>query len=334
MPTDLTERLRYNTWMQGHGEMAVSNLIRMRSGVALLAVTLGLTGCSDFKIPTFGRSAAEPAAAATDTASPDSVKLVERDVEDPNIFQVTDSALWDGRPSLGGVWVAYPGQIQPERVIIRNEENKKFVIGALFKRERDNPGPKIQMSSDAATALGILAGKPTVLNVTALKRESVPQITPAKTQTAKAKTAAPAKESTTAGTKPDAGRKKLFTGKSKIAVAEIASAAIKKAATKTPPTGKAATKTASAKATRPAPSRPALSKPFIQIGIFSVETNASNTAISLRTKGVIPIIKAQTSRGKKFWRVLVGPASSKSERSALLKKARGLGFSDAYFVTK
>ena len=66
---------------------------------------------------------------------------------------MTDQGLWDGRPSLGGVWVAHPDVTEPERVIIRNEANGKFVIGALFRRERELPGPKLQMSSDAAAAL-------------------------------------------------------------------------------------------------------------------------------------------------------------------------------------
>jgi len=50
--------------------------------------------------------------------------------------------LPDARPSFGGVWVAYPGNTQPERVNIRNVGNGKSVVGALFKREADNPGPK------------------------------------------------------------------------------------------------------------------------------------------------------------------------------------------------
>ena len=235
---------------------------------------------------------------AVETKAPEtsSVKLVERDVEDPAVFQVTEPALWDGRPSLGGVWVAYPGDVQPERVIIRNTENKKFVIGALFKRERDNPGPKIQLSSDAASALGILAGKPTTLNVTALRRESVPQqATPATT---------------------DGGTKKKT-------VKEIAAAAIENADTKKPP---------KPVLIKPTPTS-SLAKPFIQIGIFSIETNARNTATSLATLGVVPIVKAQESKNKKFWRVLIGPASNKSERAGLLKKAHSLGFGDAYFVT-
>lgn len=98
-------------------------------------------------------------------------RLVERDVEAPEVFQVADAGVWDGRPSLGGVWVAHPDTDEPERVIIRNEANGQFVIGALFRRDGDLPGPALQVSSDAAEALQMQAGTPSQLNVTALRRE-------------------------------------------------------------------------------------------------------------------------------------------------------------------
>ncbi len=303
-----------------------------------LVVTFALAGCgTNFKLPEFslGKKKA-PVSKTAGTTPESSVKLVERDVEAPDVFQVTDTALWDGRPSLGGVWVAYPGDIQPERVIIRNEENRKFVIGALFKRERDNPGPKFQLSSDAAAALGVLAGKPTMLNVTALRREAVPADEPKKTA-------------------DDTGNKRAGDGEKAAGSAEdrikaIAAKAIDKAEGGTrpkanpkrqpPARSKADNKQSSpgkaAQAPAATPPKPisTLAKPFIQIGIFSVEQNARNTATALRTKGVLPIVKAQESRGKKFWRVLVGPARTSSERAVLLKKARALGFSDAYFVSR
>ena len=92
------------------------------------------------------------------------------DVEAPEVFQATDSALWDGRPSLGGIWVASADVKDPERVVMFNPANGKTVQGALFRRERDNPGPRLQISSDAAEALGILAGQPVEIRVTALRR--------------------------------------------------------------------------------------------------------------------------------------------------------------------
>ena len=99
-----------------------------------------------------------------------------------------------------------------------------------------------------------------------------------------------------------------------------------------------ASASASAATATPAP-RPAasssskLEKPFIQIGIYSVEANANQTAELLRASGVVPSVKSFTSNDKPYWRVIVGPASSSSDRSAVLKKIKGLGFGDAYPVT-
>ena len=104
--------------------------------------------------------------------------LVERDVEAPDVVNISEAGLWDGRPSLGGIWVAHPDAKDPEKVIIRNSQNGKFVIGALFRREREFSGPSLQLSSDAADALGILAGQPTNVSVVALRRQSVPVETP------------------------------------------------------------------------------------------------------------------------------------------------------------
>ncbi|MCB2128016.1 MAG: SPOR domain-containing protein [Rhodobacteraceae bacterium] len=96
---------------------------------------------------------------------------VEQDVEAPEVFQMTGPALWDGRPSLGGVWVAHSAVKDPERVMIRNPKNGKSVVGALFRREREQPGPSIQVSSDAAEELGLLAGAPTELSIVVLRRK-------------------------------------------------------------------------------------------------------------------------------------------------------------------
>ncbi len=93
------------------------------------------------------------------------------DIEAPSTFQTTERGLWDGRPSLGGVWIAMPDVTLPQRVLIRNTSNGKSIVGALFRRERANPGPRIMISSDAADKLGILAGQPTELYVVALTRE-------------------------------------------------------------------------------------------------------------------------------------------------------------------
>ena len=287
-------------------------------GTAILAVSaLTVSGCQDVGQLNPFKAKPKAEATATTAAAESSVKLVERDVEAPEVFQATDMGLWDGRPSLGGVWVAHPDVKEPERVIIRNTSNSKFVIGALFRRERQNPGPILQVSSDAAAALGMLAGAPVQLNVTALRREEAELPDPE---------AAPASE----GVEDPAAVETT-------ALDPVAGAA---AAIEAAPDG-SATETAAAAAPSPQPApapepKPrasSLDKPYIQIGIFSVEENAENTATAMRQNGMVPTVKKQSSQGKTFWRVVVGPATSSSERSTLLNKIKGVGFDDAYPVT-
>jgi len=108
--------------------------VRRTAAVASTAAVLFLAGCQPGELfPQKSREGTDAAAAEP--------QMTEQDVEKPDVFSVTDSGLWDGRPSLGGVWVAHPDVDEPERVIIRNSANDRFVIGALFRRERDNPGP-------------------------------------------------------------------------------------------------------------------------------------------------------------------------------------------------
>lgn len=300
--------------------------------VAAGAAALTLSGCESFEGgKLFGAKSNEVSKASTDTGSlgTSSVRLVERDVEAPDVFQATDKGLWDGRPSLGGVWVAHPDVKDPERVIIRNTSNGKFVIGALFRRERANPGPVLQVSSDAAAALGMLAGAPDQLNVTALRREAAPEPAAEPAPEAEAIASAEIEETTL---DPIAG--------AAAAIADAEGTQMASAAPVKSPAAPAATapaaKPATAAATAPAAARAAssgLKKPYLQIGIFSVEQNASNTATAMRQAGMVPTVLAQESSGKKFWRVIVGPATSGSERSTLLKKIKGIGFDDAYAVT-
>jgi cell division septation protein DedD len=273
-----------------------------------LGLAVALAGCEEgAKFDLFKKKDAADSETTAADAAPRAGKTVERDVEAPDVFQVTEAGLWDGRPSLGGVWVAHPDVKEPERVIIRNSANNKFVVGALFRRERENPGPRLQVSSDAAETLGMLAGQPAQLNVTALRREEVAEEPPVPQAEA---IAAPADVKETS-LDPIAG----------AAAAIDAAEATKPAAAAPTPKPKAPTKSSG------------LSKPYIQIGIFSVEKNANNTATAMRQAGMVPTVKKQTSQGKTFWRVLVGPANTSAERAALLKKIKASGFTDAYAVT-
>ncbi|WP_050927648.1 SPOR domain-containing protein [Aestuariivita boseongensis] len=304
-------------------------------GLALLL----LAGCEDMPEGlSFLQPKQQDVNEVSSAAAPAATRLIERDVEAPEVFQVTEAGLWDGRPSLGGVWVAHPDVAEPERVIIRNSANGKFVIGALFRRERDIPGPRLQTSSDAAAALGMLAGAPVELNVTALRREEVPDALPPEdvdmVQSAEEITAEPLDPITAAGAALDEGTVAEATAASTVGATPPVESAVQTAALESP-AAVPAPAPAAAPSPAPAPTRVAspLSKPYVQIGIFSVEANANRTADMMRSAGMVPTVYAQSANGKPFWRVVVGPARSSSERASLMRKIKEVGFSDAYAVT-
>ncbi len=294
--------------------------------------------------------------------APVQTTLVARDVEAPDIFQATGLALWDGRPSLGGVWVASPDTRDPKRVIMRNPANGKFVIGALFHREPDNPGPALQISSDAAAALGILAGEPVKISVTALKREQGPVTQPeAKTpllntaETASPASAAeggptsaaaqkmpPARPPATSAVTPTVTLSPVTTSPVTVSpmaplptstVTAGAASAIDSAAASQAPTTTAqklpAARPAAATPTPP-PSRPAAppaaTGPEVQVGIFSAEANAQRAVDMLAKAGVIARICIEQSHGKTYWRV-----TARGDQ-ATLARVKAAGFTDAYIL--
>lgn len=332
--------------------------------VATAAVSL-LAGC---------QTATEGSAAATEDApvarAETSVRLVDRDVEAPQVFQVSDEALWDGRPSLGGVWVASPDATDPERVILRNPANGKFVIGALFRRERLNPGPALQISSDAAAALGILAGQPSKVSVTALRREeaeepAAPEATApildsneavetttlaaAAIDRAEGKAPAPADETAIATAPLDEATQ--APPPADAAVTETAAAepakkrkgwlfgkrkaaeaesGIETAALPAAETGVVTPVAAVAPAPAAKPAAPAARTSLIQIGIFSVGANADRAVKMLTAKGISARKLTETSQGKTFWRVV----ADAPDRAATLASVRAAGFADAYPVSR
>jgi cell division septation protein DedD len=268
-------------------------------------------------------TAPDPAGASTEEQPASDGEAVE--AEAPDVFGVTDTGLWDGRPSLGGVWVAYPEVSDPERVVIRNEANGSYVIGALFRRERDNPGPRFQISSDAAEALNVLAGQPTELEVVAL-RKVVREPAARQSEEAATAAAAPPQEAAPVGVDPAA-----------IAAAAIAQSEGREInfdpALPAPPTAPAPAPIATQTLDQVAPAVSALEKPFIQIGIFNDQANARRTADQMAQAGLAVETLAQESQGKSFFRVIVGPAPTIEARAQALSTVKSLGFTDAYFVT-
>ncbi len=371
--------------------------------LAILTVAVtALAGCDETmlakKTSTEDAKGEQQASSSQSELLPEISGASQRDVEAPDVFQATEAGLWDGRPSLGGVWVAHPDVRQPERVKITNPGNNKSVTGALFRRERDLPGPALQVSSAAAEKLGMLAGSPTRLDVVALRREVIePPAEPEPEAETTGATEEPPQESvpeekpkrkwwqkkTPESTGVAAGAVAAGTA---AAVAEGAPAAAEgaQAATEGAPAAASDTAVASGAAAltdpivTPPPEKPAkrkwwqkkpaneitetpldpiagaaaaieasepnpasvsapensskLAKPYIQIGTFGVEANAKTAADKVSKNGLAAQVQEISSAGKPVWRVLVGPASTRAERKAILGDMKDLGFSDAFIA--
>ncbi|WP_341366785.1 SPOR domain-containing protein [Yoonia sp. BS5-3] len=302
---------------------------------------LGLAACDEngeFAFPAGdGATAAEPSTRRTITTP------AGNDVERPDIFDITDRGLWDGRPSLGGAWVAHPDVTEPERVIIRNPANGRSVVGALFRRERENPGPLLQVSSDAAEELGLLAGAPTELSVIALRREEVeveeeagPEDNPVV-----ASLAAPVSVESAPLDPVADGAAAAIDAADATAEAAVGAAAVAAVALPADETGEAPPEAApvdvsaiiaDVPVTEPGSSEVDLDAPYFQIGVFSVEANANAAAERLRGAGLPAAVIVEQAGGNDVWRVVAAQSDVDADLNAALTRIQGLGFVDAVTI--
>ena len=76
-----------------------------------------------------------------------------------------------------------------------------------------------------------------------------------------------------------------------------------------------------------------LSKPFIQVGIFGVQNNANSTRDQMLQLNLPVNIFDFEIKGKSYWRVVAGPATTADSRKNMLKSIKSAGFTDAYYVS-
>ena len=76
-----------------------------------------------------------------------------------------------------------------------------------------------------------------------------------------------------------------------------------------------------------------LTKPFIQVGIFGVENNAIKTGNQMSKLGLQTNTFEFEIKGKTYWRVVAGPATTLENQENMLNTIKSAGFTDAYFVS-
>lgn len=303
---------------------------------ALIASVVSLAGCENLP------EQLRPKASTTPPSETASLVLEERDRVSPDVFNLRDMALWDGRPSFGGVWVAVASNVLPERVRITNTVNGKTSVGALFKREEENPGPPIRLSSDAAAALGVIPGEPTLLEVTAIRREPVAVAAPV---TPVAQTPADVAQTTLAPV-PAPDRPAIAAPvpvpvdppKPAAEVASGIAATIEAAPASpdlaSPAPASTAPQTATTPPAAPQPSAAdAPDRPYIQVGTFRTRKNADTLVLQLAEAGIgARVASSETQSGRTLFRVLAGPAADDQSLSDLSNTISKLGHKDAFPV--
>jgi len=288
-----------------------------KSAVAPLLFAFVLAGCE---------AGLSGATLESPTATGDTIETVEVDVIAPEAFSIIDKALWDGRPTFGGVWIAYADIEKPERVRIRNDLAGKEVIGALYKRERDFPGPKIELSADAAAALGVQAGTPVELTIVALRRKTVEVVVEVVQPDMTVPLRRPDSEPTVAPPVNEVPAKEpVAVVVPKVEAAEVV------APTPTPiiatnieesvlPPVSSATDSTDLQGT------------YLQVATLLSKSRAEVTVAKLTTAGLDAEIRERQAGEKTLYRVIVGPAKTPEALEILLGVVNELGYTDSIIL--
>lgn len=259
------------------------------------------------------------------------VETIETDVIAPEAFSITDKGLWDGRPTFGGVWIAYPNIETPERVRITNAETDKTVIAALYRRERDFAGPQIEMSADAAAALGMVAGTPSELFIVALRRVEV-EVESTRSAVPQPMTV-PLRRPSSVST-PDIANTLVVETPGAVFVAPVPEVPTPPDATTTPSVVETALPPVEVAAEPEAPAAPVTapadpSQMFVQVATMESTRRANDLVTKLETAGLSAEIRESKSGDKTLYRIIAGPVTSPEGLEIMLSTVQQLGYKDA-----
>jgi len=315
--------------------------IRPGRFLGLIALATALGGCDQLDGLVGGADAGAPAASAVEAGGGPApvMKVEERDVERPDVFELEAKGLWDGRFSFGDKWVAVAANIRAERVRIINEANGREIEGALFQKEDDLPGPPIMVSQNAAEALDMLPGTPVDMRVVVIRREVV--------QVPGAEEAAPVPiaeagqvfqidgVSTTAipgsvAPAPVAAAPMAPGAGANAAAAEVpAVEAISTEALETTTLGTTALDANEADDASTG-SRAATEGRWIQVVNGGNKDGAELTLKRLKDNGLNGTVRENGRESARLYRVVAGPYGTDAAFTAALAKIRDLGYRDAF----
>lgn len=297
----------------------------------LTIMIVGLSGCEDLGIDLGGNAPELRPSTATQ-------KTLSGEVERADIFSETGNAIWDGRPTLGGQWVASVSTKDLERVRITRTDTGQSVEGALFRIEPGTPGPDLMLSSDAARALGIVAGSPTPISVVAL-RDAAPAPVPAAEEPVVLTEDASQAEIETTALEPqrsDDAEAPAAAPAPAPAAATSNDSSLAPQSTSIPAARNAQSSSGGPKdpsvGTAAAPTQEVTKKPVLEIATFKTEQEADIALAKLASQGLVARKTTRRVLFSKQWIVFLGPFENSAELVEARKAASAAGFTEA-FVT-
>ncbi|MEO0343595.1 MAG: SPOR domain-containing protein [Pseudomonadota bacterium] len=289
-------------------------MTRLLTPIVIAGFSFALMGCEDL-----GLNINEPRANTQAPTQP--TRILRGEVERPDIFNQEGAAIWDGRPALGGQWVASTQTRDLERVRVTNLENGEVIEAALFKIEPGTPGPGLILSSDAAQALEIVPGTPTQIKIVALREAERVQSAPIETE---------ATSGSTTNADPT-GAQSNDNADSATSNAPLNTAI---PTPRGPSPEVARRNTAGTSALEEAVVEPAATQqtadPVLEIAAFKTEAEADTALSQLKVAG----LNAQKTQKRGLlntrWVIFAGPFDTPEELIAARKAATEAGFDEAF----
>jgi cell division septation protein DedD len=243
---------------------------------------------------------------------------------DRAVFFAEAATLWDGLPSMGGAWIAHPAANPGLMVEALNLETERSLRAPALRLAERAGHPPIQLSAEAALALGMSPGRLARVRLTGLREAPAPapatEIAAAdaaietfalRTAAAAAAGAADVVQSTQPVPRPEATR---------VAAAPTP---------RTPAPNTMAPNTV-APATTALKAAQAQAAPYVQIGAFAEADNAAGAARKLRGRD-LPAFEMPSGRLRL---VLLGPFDDLDAAQAARDVAVANGFADAYITVR
>ncbi|MEO1563248.1 MAG: hypothetical protein AAFR98_07410 [Pseudomonadota bacterium] len=281
-------------------------------GFGLVAL-VALTGCEDMNL---GSTQSEAPSGITQ-------RILNGEIARPDVFNQTGNAVWDGRPTLGGVWVASKETQDLERVRVTRTDTGESIFAALFRIEPSTPGPSLVVSSDAARALGFIAGTPTEIEVVALRSQPEPEPAPS------VAAATPSASADGDGTVEPTDSETTQAPTTQTA-AEDETTAAAPAAVAASPSGDGLSEAV----VDPTPVQPDAAQPVLEIGAFKTVEEADLALVKLASQGLTAQKVAQKGVFTSRWVVYAGPFETPNDMIEGRKAAAKAGFTDAIVTAR